>query len=219
MRRARQARARRAARAVADAARRQPGVAGGARATPRRTASSRTIRSCVIVPLALSRIAGRQGQRSRGRCSARATTARRAGLARLDEATLARDRRSRGITGAWRIVARRRAADALRATLARRRRSPSCARWSRSRRSRSCRRAVRTAYLAGALALVPTPGEPGVLRAPALPRSSRRELPRATQIPLLHLFPRIEGSCAIRIPQSGWLDEQDDRRRARPPRS
>ena len=27
------------------------------------------------------------------------------------------------------------------------------------------------------------------------------------QIPLLHLFPRVEGAYRIRIPSSGWLDE------------
>ena len=41
--------------------------------------------------------------------------------------------------------------------------------------------------------------------------SSRAQLPHAMQIPLLHLFPRVEASCAIRIPQSGWLDESDAR--------
>jgi hypothetical protein len=41
-------------------------------------------------------------------------------------------------------------------------------------------------------------------------RQLAAELPRALQIPLLHLFPRVEGSCAIRIPQSGWLDEHDE---------
>jgi len=67
---------------------------------------------------------------------------------------------------------------------------------------------VRTAYLTGRLVLVPTPAS---LIFPEHPRyrALARELPRATQISLLHLFPRVEGSCAIRIPQSGWLDESD----------
>jgi hypothetical protein len=44
-------------------------------------------------------------------------------------------------------------------------------------------------------------------------RSLSSALPHAMQIPLLHLFPRIEQSCTIRIPQSGWLDEEDPARR------
>jgi hypothetical protein len=65
---------------------------------------------------------------------------------------------------------------------------------------------VQGAYLAGTLRLVPHPaslvffGHPGYRRLGAT-------LPRATQIPLLHLFPQVEGGYGIRIPQSGWLDE------------
>jgi hypothetical protein len=65
---------------------------------------------------------------------------------------------------------------------------------------------VRAAYLAGQLVLVPTPGSLVLFEHPRY-RKLAAELPRAMQIPLLHLFPRVEGSCAIRIPQSGWLDE------------
>lgn len=68
--------------------------------------------------------------------------------------------------------------------------------------------AVRAAYLAGRLVLVPSPASL-VFFEHAGYRALGRELPRATQIPLLQLFPRVEGSCAIRIPQSGWLDEFD----------
>src|SRR3569623_1102157 len=65
---------------------------------------------------------------------------------------------------------------------------------------------VRTAYLAGDLVLVPTPASL-VFYEHSGYRRLAEHLPRATQIPLLHLFERVEGSCAIRIPQSGWLDE------------
>lgn len=67
--------------------------------------------------------------------------------------------------------------------------------------------AVRAAYLAGRLVLVPSPAclvfydHPGY-------RSLQKDLPRAMQVAMLHVFERVEGSCAIRIPQSGWLDEE-----------
>ncbi len=67
---------------------------------------------------------------------------------------------------------------------------------------------VRKAYLSGELVLVPSPASLVLFEHPRY-RALGRELPRAAQIPLLHLFPRVEGSCAIRIPQSGWLDEFD----------
>src|SRR6516164_5499343 len=70
--------------------------------------------------------------------------------------------------------------------------------------------AVRAAYLAGRLVLVPTPASLLFFEHPGY-RALERELPHAIQIPLLHLFPRVEGSCAIRIPQSGWIDEFDPR--------
>ncbi|MBL0214083.1 MAG: M28 family peptidase [Myxococcales bacterium] len=66
--------------------------------------------------------------------------------------------------------------------------------------------AIRAAYLAGSLVLVPSPATLVLFEHPRY-RELSRELPRAMQIPLLHLFPRVEGSCAIRIPQSGWIDE------------
>src|SRR5450755_1001546 len=68
--------------------------------------------------------------------------------------------------------------------------------------------AVRSAYLAGQLVLVPSPATLVFFEHPGY-RTLAGELPRAMQIPLLHVFPRVEGSCAIRIPQSGWLDESD----------
>jgi hypothetical protein len=67
---------------------------------------------------------------------------------------------------------------------------------------------VRAAYLTGQLTLVPSPATLVFFEHPRY-RELARELPRAMQIPLLHLFPRVEASCAIRIPQSGWLDESD----------
>jgi hypothetical protein len=65
---------------------------------------------------------------------------------------------------------------------------------------------VRAAYLARRLRIVPTPAS---LVFAYHPRYGELDaaLPRATQIPLLHLFPRCEDRYAIRIPQSGWLDE------------
>jgi hypothetical protein len=70
---------------------------------------------------------------------------------------------------------------------------------------------VREAYLARALTLLPCPASLVFFHHPRYAELSRT-LPRATQIPLLHLFPRVEQSCTVRIPQSGWLDEQDGHR-------
>ncbi|MGE5186841.1 MAG: M28 family peptidase, partial [Acidobacteriota bacterium] len=67
---------------------------------------------------------------------------------------------------------------------------------------------VRAAYVKGKLVLAPTPAALVFAHHPRY-QALAKELPRASQIPLLHLFPRVEGSCAIRIPQSGWLDERD----------
>lgn len=67
---------------------------------------------------------------------------------------------------------------------------------------------VRAAYLSRAIRIVPSPASLVFLHHPRY-RALERELPRATQIPLLHLFPRVERRYAIRIPQSGWLDEGD----------
>ena len=65
---------------------------------------------------------------------------------------------------------------------------------------------VRRAAIAGDLVLAPSPASLVFFHHPRY-RALEATLPRATQIPLLHLFPRVEQSCTIRIPQSGWLDE------------
>jgi len=69
--------------------------------------------------------------------------------------------------------------------------------------------AVRAAFLAGTLRLLPHPASL-VFYEHAGYRRLAETLPHARQIPLLHLYPRVEGSSTIRIPQSGWLDELDD---------
>jgi hypothetical protein len=69
-------------------------------------------------------------------------------------------------------------------------------------------RAVRDAFLGGRLQLVPHPATLIFFEHPGYRRLSEM-LPRARQIPLLHLFPRTEGGYSLRIPQSGWLDEVD----------
>jgi hypothetical protein len=64
--------------------------------------------------------------------------------------------------------------------------------------------AVKKAYLAGELHLVPFPGSllfwgvPGYLQ-------MQRELLMANQIPLLHLVERREAPYGLRVPQSGWI--------------
>jgi hypothetical protein len=68
--------------------------------------------------------------------------------------------------------------------------------------------AVQRACLDRKIRLVPSPGSLVFFEHPGY-RSLARSLPLATQIPLLHLFPRVEGGYAIRIPQSGWLDEHE----------
>ena len=67
---------------------------------------------------------------------------------------------------------------------------------------------VRQAYVDGRLRLLPHPASL-VFFEHAGYRRLAEALPRARQIPLLHLFPRIEGGYTLRIPQSGWLDEAD----------
>jgi hypothetical protein len=66
--------------------------------------------------------------------------------------------------------------------------------------------AVRRAYLAGELHLLPFPGSLVFWGTPMYVRM-RRELPYALQIPLQHLFPRHEDVHGMRGPQSGWLHE------------
>ncbi|HEX4450018.1 MAG TPA: M28 family peptidase [Kofleriaceae bacterium] len=67
---------------------------------------------------------------------------------------------------------------------------------------------LRARYLAGKTIIVPTPASLVFFEHPQYRRLAA-QLPRAMQVPLLHLFPRIEQAYAIRIPQSGWLDEVD----------
>ena len=66
---------------------------------------------------------------------------------------------------------------------------------------------LREAYRKGDVHLLPFPGSLvfwGVGAYGAL----QRELPRATQIPLLHSVARHESPGGIRVPQSGWLHER-----------
>jgi hypothetical protein len=69
-------------------------------------------------------------------------------------------------------------------------------------------RDVQDAVLAGRLQLLPHPASLIFFEHPGYRRLAAA-LPRARQIPLLHLFQRTEGGYALRIPQSGWLDEVD----------
>jgi hypothetical protein len=66
--------------------------------------------------------------------------------------------------------------------------------------------AVQRAYLDRRLLLLPSPASLVFFDHHGY-ASLGKELRHATQIPLLHLFPRIEGGYSIRVPQSGWLDE------------
>jgi hypothetical protein len=68
--------------------------------------------------------------------------------------------------------------------------------------------AVQRAYLARQIQIVPSPASLVFFEHPRY-RELAKTLPHARQIPLLHLFPRVEGGYAIRIPQSGWLDEHE----------
>lgn len=66
--------------------------------------------------------------------------------------------------------------------------------------------AVRRAYQAGKLHLLPFPGSLVFWGAqPYL--SLQKELPLAMQIPLLHLIERHEAIGSLRVPQSGWMHE------------
>jgi hypothetical protein len=66
--------------------------------------------------------------------------------------------------------------------------------------------AVRRAYVAGDLHLLPFPGSLLFFGAPAY-QKLREELPWAVQIPLLHSLHRHEAPWGLRIPQSGWMHE------------
>jgi hypothetical protein len=67
---------------------------------------------------------------------------------------------------------------------------------------------LQKAFLDGALRILPTPASQVFCGHP-LYRKLGAALPRATQIPLLHLFSHVQEGYTIRIPQSGWLDEHD----------
>ncbi len=67
--------------------------------------------------------------------------------------------------------------------------------------------AVRKAYLAGDLNLLPFPGSLVFFGAPPYLKL-QQQLPLAGQIPLLHSLFRHEAAHAIRILQSGWLHEK-----------
>ncbi|HEY3447199.1 MAG TPA: M28 family peptidase [Myxococcales bacterium] len=66
---------------------------------------------------------------------------------------------------------------------------------------------LKQAWLADAMTLVPTPAGLAFFEHPGY-HSLAKALPWAQQIPLLQMFPRSESSYALRIPQSGWLDEK-----------
>ncbi len=67
--------------------------------------------------------------------------------------------------------------------------------------------AVRKAYLAGELHLLPFPGSLVFFGAQPYMKL-QHELPLAMQVPLLHSLFRHEAPHSIRIPQSGWLHEK-----------
>lgn len=66
--------------------------------------------------------------------------------------------------------------------------------------------AVRQAYLAGDLRLLPYPGSLVFWGAPGY-HVMRKALPLALQVPLLHVVARSIDPHGIRVPQSGWLHE------------
>ena len=70
----------------------------------------------------------------------------------------------------------------------------------------SLSRAVRSAYLAGDLHLLPFPGSLIFWGAPPYLKL-QLQLRLAMQIPLLHVCDRHEAPRGLRIPQSGWLHE------------
>ena len=67
-------------------------------------------------------------------------------------------------------------------------------------------KAIRRAYLAEELHLLPFPGSLVFWGAPCF-LQLRQQLPLAMQIPLLNLFPRHEDPYSLRVPQSGWMHE------------
>jgi hypothetical protein len=67
---------------------------------------------------------------------------------------------------------------------------------------------VQQAVLARTLRLLPSPASLVFFEHPFY-KALSAQLPRARQIALQQLFPRVQGGCTLRIPQSGWLDERD----------
>jgi hypothetical protein len=70
--------------------------------------------------------------------------------------------------------------------------------------------AVRRAYLAGELHLLPCPGSLIFWGVPGY-GTLQQQLPLAQQIALLHLIERAEDPHGVRVPQSGWLHEPGPR--------
>jgi len=77
---------------------------------------------------------------------------------------------------------------------------------------------TRDAYLAGDLHLIPFPGSLLFFHAPEYARLAR-ELPLATQIPLLYAIERHEAPHCIRVTQSGWMHETEEDTRHGPVRN
>ncbi len=67
---------------------------------------------------------------------------------------------------------------------------------------------LQRAFLDGKLRILPTPASQ-VFCGHTGYRKLAAALPRASQIPLLHLFSHVQEGYTLRIPQSGWLDEHD----------
>ncbi len=162
----------------------------------------------VICPLALSRT---QDDKGNDRWTLFGTShdgAASASLRGLDEESLGQLLQWAGLEGAWRIFGDDELPADLRGRLLGDAPVSSVKTLVTFQPFATLPDAIRAAYLAGDLVLVPSPATL-VLFEHARYRELSRELERARQIPLLHLFRRVEDSFTIRIPQSGWLDEQD----------
>jgi hypothetical protein len=66
---------------------------------------------------------------------------------------------------------------------------------------------IRQAYMSGKMHLIPFPGSLVFWGAQSY-RKMQKELPLATQIPLLQVIERHESPAGIRVPQSGWMHER-----------
>jgi len=67
--------------------------------------------------------------------------------------------------------------------------------------------AVRSAYIAGKLHLLPFPGSLLFWGVPGY-NQMQRELPMSNQMPLLGTVERHEAPCGLRVPQAGWIHVQ-----------